>query len=334
MITRRKRKIMVVGLLILLSLFSIYINIAIGTNNYGFDEIKSAITGVEEGKNTLIITQVRFPRALTAYFVGASLAIAGLIIQSITQNKLTSAQILGVNSGVSFITIFVAVYLPAVSYVGKVGLGCIAALIVVIAVLKVSQKSGSVSVANLPLSGLVIGVFLSSLTQSILLLNEESAETMMFYMMGSFIKSTWESVAILIPISIICICIVILLAKVLQVMELGKDMAISIGINVKVYLMLFIVLVALLAGVSVAVAGPIGFIGIIVPNLIRKIEGQNYRVTVILTALFGGLLASLSDVVSKFISYPHETPVGIVISFIGVPIFLYVAMSERSKREA
>lgn len=327
-----KRKKIIIGFLILLSIFIIYWNISLGTNNYSFNQIISAIRSNSSSNEDLIISQIRIPRAIVGFFVGSNLALAGLIIQSITQNRLTSSQILGVNSGVTFITVLALVYLPFINYLGRIGLGVGAALVVVLSVIKLSKNSSKISVANLPLSGLVIGVFLSSLTQSILLLNEEASETMIFYTIGSFIKANWESVRILIPISIVCIIMLLILSKILKIIELGNDMALSLGVNTSKYIFIFVVIVSLLAGVSVSIAGPIGFVGIIVPNLVKRFISNDYRFLIIMTSLLGGILASVSDLISKFITYPYETPVGLVISFIGVPIFLYVAMSEKRKR--
>ncbi|MGL5352771.1 MAG: FecCD family ABC transporter permease [Clostridium sp.] len=325
-------KKLIVGSLILLSILIVYGNIAIGSNNYSFDQIISAIVSKANTNESLIIYEIRIPRAIVGFFVGSSLAVAGLVIQSITQNRLTSSQILGVNSGVTFISVLSLIYLPFVGYMGRIGLGVLAALVVVLTVLKLSKNSSRISVANLPLSGLVIGVFLTSLTQSILLLNEEASETMMFYMIGSFIKSNWQSVVVLVPVSIACIIILLILSRKLKIIELGNDMALSLGVNMSKYIFIFVVIISLLAGVSVSIAGPVGFIGIIVPNLVRKIVSSDYKFLILMTAILGGILASLSDLISKFISYPYETPVGLVISFIGVPMFLYVAMSEKSKR--
>ncbi|MGL5347513.1 MAG: FecCD family ABC transporter permease [Peptostreptococcaceae bacterium] len=327
-----RNKKLIVGALILLSILIIYGNISLGNNNYSFDQIISAIASNDNTNESLIINQIRIPRAIVGFFVGSSLALAGLVIQSITQNRLTSSQILGVNSGVTFVSVLALIYLPFVGYMGRVGFGIVAALVVVLTVLKLSKNSSKISVANLPLSGLVIGVFLTSLTQSILLLNEEAAETMMFYMIGSFVRANWESVIVLVPVSIVCIIMLLILSRNLKVIELGNDMALSLGVNMSKYVFIFVVIVSLLAGTSVSIAGPVGFIGIIVPNLVRKIVSSDYKFLIVMTSLVGGILASLSDLISKFISYPYETPVGLVISFIGVPMFLYVAMSERSKR--
>lgn len=329
MLSKLKNKKMILLLLVVISFLLIYLNVSLGIKNYSFSQIISAISSNLDSKEVLTINQIRIPRSIVGYLVGANLAISGLIIQSITQNRLTSSQILGVNSGVIFVTVLSLIYLPFVTYLGRTVLGIISALLVILIVIKLSKKSSQISIASLPLSGLVIGVFLLSLTQGILLLNEEASETLMFYMIGSFVKSSWESILVLAPMSIICILVTLMLSKILRFIELGHEMALSLGVNINRYVFIFILIVAILSGTSVSVAGPIGFVGIIIPNLIRKFVKNDYKFLVMLTYLSGGILASASDLVSKFITYPYEVPVGLVISFIGVPMFLFVTMDSK-----
>ena len=155
------------------------------------------------------------------------------------------------------------------------------------------------------------------MTQGIILLNEDATSTVMFWLVGSLSSITWTQVLGILPWLILAFICTIIISKQLTIMELGEDLATSLGQNVKLIRMIIGILVIVLAGTSVSIAGPIGFVGLIVPHIVKHYIKTDYRLMVPLTIIIGANLLLLSDVLSRLIAFPFESPVGIVTSFIG-----------------
>ena len=155
------------------------------------------------------------------------------------------------------------------------------------------------------------------MTQGIILLNEDATSTVMFWLVGSLSSITWTQVLGILPWLILAFICTIIISKQLTIMELGEDLATSLGQNVKLIRMIIGILVIVLAGTSVSIAGPIGFVGLIVPHIVKHYIQTDYRLMVPLTMIIGANLLLLSDVLSRLIAFPFESPVGIVTSFIG-----------------
>ena len=171
---------------------------------------------------------------------------------------------------------------------------------------------------------MAIHLLLTSLTKGLILFNDRITNVL-YWLSGSISDSGWIEVRLILPWSIIGLILAFSLAKSLAIFQLGQDVAVGLGQNITRIRMLAAVAVVLLAGVTVAVAGAIGFIGLMVPHIVRRLVGEDYRYVLPISALCGGLLLTYADVLARFIAYPYESPVGIVTALLGAPFFLYLA---------
>lgn len=308
-------------LLILVTLASL----RVGAASIDFGTIFQSFFSDSETKDFLIVQNLRLPRALIAIIIGASLAIAGAIMQAVTLNPLASPQIFGVNAGASLMVVVGLVLLPSISPGSLVFFAFAGAVLGGSIVYYMASSGTGMAPIKLALAGITVHLFLSALIEAIVLFHEDSTENVLFWLAGSIDGVSWGDVKIVVPWAAIGIFLAIALARQLTTLGLGDEMAQGLGQNVAFIRLFFSFLVVVLAGSSVAVAGPIGFVGLIIPHIVRKLVGVDYRVIIPFSALFGALLLVSADVLSRFISFPSESPVGIVTALIGAPYFLYLA---------
>ncbi|ATH59540.1 MULTISPECIES: FecCD family ABC transporter permease [Staphylococcus] len=303
----------------------IYFNLSIGSSRIALDDFKDYFLTHSDSKQTFLIHNVRMPRMLAGLLIGGALGLAGLLMQAMTRNPLASPQIFGVNSGASFVIVFITMIMPALSTYATI-LAFIGAFIGGLTVYALSGSTRGMTPVKLALAGMAIHLFFSSLTQGIILLNEDATSTVMFWLVGSLSSVTWTQVLGITPWLIIAFICTVLISKQLTIMELGEDLATSLGQNVKLMRVMIGILVIVLAGTSVSIAGPIGFVGLIVPHIVKYYIKTDYRFMVPLTMIIGANLLLLSDVLSRLIAFPFESPVGIVTSFIGAFYFLAITI--------
>ncbi|WP_427126620.1 FecCD family ABC transporter permease [Priestia megaterium] len=320
---------------IILLLISMFLSISIGSIHISFGTIKQAILNFDGSKEQSIIQTVRLPRLLVTAFVGANLAVAGALMQALTRNPLASPGIFGINAGASAAMVFLTVLVPGVSMIGGVfGAFLGGAVAAVIVYVMSSLIKGGDSDVKLALTGVAIQGMLMSLTQTLLIFNESKTEGVMFWLTGSVIGRDWGHVHVLLPFSIVGLIIAFGLGRASSLLSLGDDVARGLGQRVFVIRAFTAVVVIVLAGVSVAIAGPIGFVGLVVPHMVRYLIGVDYRVVLPMSALLGASLLLLADVLSRFITYPYETPVGAVTALLGTPYFIYLARRKKTERKA
>ncbi|WP_436862417.1 FecCD family ABC transporter permease [Staphylococcus caeli] len=301
----------------------IYFNLSVGASHIKFKDFLDYAWFHEQTKQTFLIHNVRMPRMLVGLFIGAALGVAGLLMQAMTRNPLASPQIFGVNAGASFVIVFITMLAPVLTEYSTI-LAFIGAFIGGLTVYTLSGSTKGMTPVKLALAGMAIHLFFSSMTQGIILLNEDATTTVMFWLVGSLSTITWPQVIGIIPWLVLAFIGVIMIAKQLTIMELGEDLATSLGQNVKLVRILTGLLVIVLAGTSVSIAGPIGFVGLIVPHIVKHHIRADYKLMVPLTMIIGADLLLLSDVMSRLIAFPFESPVGIVTSFIGALYFLFI----------
>ena len=292
------------------------IDILIGMSHIGIKEIIDSIINYSGSKQDLIIRTVRLPRVLLCILIGASMAISGLIMQNLTRNPLASPQILGINSGATLSVVVIMVFFPLLGYKAKIlgaflGAGVIGLFVHVIGTVK------NLSPLKITLVGISIQLFLSSITKSIMLFNESKTSDLVFWMIGGVHHAQFIHIMAILPWFILSIILTILISNSMDTLKMGDSVAISLGENVKLTKTVATIVVILLSSSSVAIAGPISFIGLITPHIISKLGGRNFRQNFILCGIYGANLLLLSDIISKLLKYPYESPVGTVTSFIG-----------------
>ncbi|MBY7143935.1 iron ABC transporter permease [Virgibacillus sp. NKC19-3] len=311
---------------ILALLFSIGISVSYGTTDIDLLTVWQAIFHFNPDLTThQIIQELRLPRAFTALFVGAFLAVSGAIMQGMTRNPLASPSIMGVTDGAAFALVIMLAFFPTVSNSGitvasLIGAGLAVTLIFMIG----SFSKGGLTPVKLALAGVAIGTMLSSIS-SMISLHFQLEKEMGFWLAGELAGANWTSVQILLIAGTIGMVLALAIAKSITVLSLGEDISTGLGQNNILTKILGIFAVLVLTGAAVSIAGAVGFVGLIIPHITRFIMGTDYRWIIPSSAIFGGLLLVLSDVVARGINAPFETPVGAITSLIGVPFFLYLA---------
>ncbi|PCW16890.1 iron-siderophore ABC transporter permease, partial [Listeria monocytogenes] len=258
---------------------------------------------------------VRMPRMLAGLIIGGALEIAGLLMQAITKNPLASPQIFGVNAGASFVIVLITVLIPSLGSYSTI-LAIIGAFLGGFTVYTLSGSTKSITPIKLALAGMAIHLFFSSMTQGIIILNEDSNDTVMFWLVGSLAGIKWQQIIFILPFLLLAIFVTIFMGRQLTILELGDDIPRGLGQRTEIVRMIVGILVVVLAGVSVSIAGPIGFVGLIVPHIVKRYINKNYVLMIPLTFIFGDTLLLISDVLCRLITYPFESPVGIVTSFV------------------
>lgn len=288
---------------------------------------KFIIGELPSGQTEQLLMTIRLPRMWIAILVGSSLAVAGAIMQSITRNPLASPQTFGTNAGALLaITIGIVIY-PNFENEMITLLAIVGATVCGFIVLWFAKGSEQQPV-YLALAGMALHLTLISFTQAILLFNERSKETIIFWIAGSIDGSTWEDVKLIWIWCVVLLVLAFTISKALTSFLLGEEIAKGIGVNTIFIRLLASIIVIGLAALSVSVAGAIGFIGLIVPHIARQLVGNDYRVVLPMSALLGATFLVYADVCSRFISYPFEAPVGIVTAIIGVPYFFYLIQKD------
>jgi ferric citrate transport system permease protein len=314
-----------------LLILGVILSVSIGTANTNITTVFQAIFQGDGSKEHTIINTLRLPRAIIGVLVGANLAVAGALMQAITRNSLASPQVFGVNAGASLIVVLSLVFFPDLSSSSLVYFAFMGAALGGIAVYSFASDGG-ITPVKLVLAGMAIHFFLSSLTQGVIIFSDQAKDAL-YWLVGAINGKTWLHVHSILPWSLGGIFLSIVFAPAISILVLGESMAQGLGQKVNQIRLIAGILVIILAGSAVAVAGPIGFVGLIIPHIVRKLVGGDYRRIIPFSALFGALLVVYADTISRFIAYPFESPVGIVTALIGAPFFLYLAKKGRKIKQ-
>lgn len=285
-----------------------------------------SFTQFDHSNEHIIIQDVRIPRALIAASVGASLAITGVLLQTLTKNPLASPGILGINAGAGFAVVCALVFFHITSLQSFAWIAFTGAAIATAAVYGISSvgKDASTSL-KITLAGAAISAMFTSYTQGLLAVNEAEMDQILFWLAGSVQGRKLEILLSVLPYLVVGWLGALLISSKLNVLALGDDVARGLGLRLGIIKLLVGFIAVLLAGGSVAVAGPIGFVGIVVPHIARKIIGQDHRWLIPAAALLGAILLLLADVGARYIIMPREVPVGVMTAIIGTPFFIYLA---------
>lgn len=303
-------------------------SVSVGATDIGVRQIFQAVVGADGSEEAMVIRGLRFPRAVTGALVGANLAVAGAIMQGVTKNPLASPQIFGVNAGASFAVAFATVFLANLSPSAIMLAAFLGAAAGGMVVYSLSASGHGVTPVKLALAGMTVHLFLTSLTEGLILFHEHTTEDILFWLAGAVDGTHWEDVRILGPWTAAGLLGAFFIARSLTLLGLGEEMSRGLGQKNERIRFWAGILVIVLAGVSVAIAGPIGFVGLIIPHIVRQWVGSDYRMVIPCSALYGAVLLIYADVLSRYIAFPFESPVGIVTAIVGAPFFLYLARRE------
>lgn len=275
-----------------------------------------------------IVILVRLPRLVLACAVGCGLAVSGVVTQAIVKNPLADPYILGISSGASLGATF-AIMLGFGSFLGSnsIGImGCLGAFLVSVLVLLLSNIGGRSNSVKLLLSGMALSTLCSAFSSFIVYIanDKEGMMSLTYWLMGSFGGATWEKFFIVYPIVIIITLYFCSQYRVLNLMLLGDKDALNLGTNLNKYRNKFLFLSSIIVGFTVYSAGMIGFVGLIIPHIARFLVGNNHKKLIIVSGFLGSILLVWADVLCRVIIPKNELPIGILISMIGAPAFIYL----------
>lgn len=310
----------------LVLLLAFVLSLALGAAAIAPGTVVAALTAYDGSNDHVIVQTIRLPRALIATTVGASLAVAGTVMQGLTRNPLASPSILGINAGAG-LAVVLALYLlgtPTLAvYAWAAFLGAALAAVLVYA-LSGLTLTGATPLA-LTVAGAALSAVLASLTTVVLVLNQRTLDEIRFWLAGSVAGRDIGLYAQALPYLLVGLVLALLLGRQLTALSLGDDVARGLGMRTRQVQVAAGVSVVLLAGGSVAVAGPIGFVGLVVPHAARLLVGQDYRWLLPFGAVGGAILLLLADVAARLVIWPQELPVGVMTALIGGPVFVYLA---------
>lgn len=281
-----------------------------------------------------IIWFIRMPRIFLAIFVGLGLALCGTVMQAVVQNPLADPYILGISSGSSLgATFAILIGFGSSSILAQIGLSFgafLGAMLATVSVLALSSIGGRMTSVKLVLSGSVISSLLMSISNLIVYLagNSEGIKSIQFWLMGSLAAATWSKLAMVILPIIAVLLFFLTQSRILNVMLLGDEAAITLGISLGHYRRIYMCLTSLITGLIVANSGMIGFVGLIVPHMVRGLFGSDHKVTLPITAVFGALFMIWADLISRILLKNVELPIGIITAMIGAPLFIYIIVKK------
>ncbi len=277
-----------------------------------------------------IVVKIRLSRLALATVVGVSLATSGVVFQGLLRNPLADPFTLGVSTGAAFGATVAMIFGLSIGWslggLGLLPLICMAgAVVTLMVVIRLSRTNGMLMPAQMILAGIVVSTFLSALISLFKSLEEESLSAIVFWMLGSFSGRGWVHAAFAAPYVFIGLLLFLFFARELDIMTLGDSEAYHLGVDVSRTRFILLVSACLSTGAAVAVSGVIGFIGLVVPHLVRMIQGPRHRSLLVGSALLGALLMVASDLLAQnLLSGGEELPVGVITTLIGGPFFCYI----------
>lgn len=282
----------------------------------------------------IIVWNIRIPRILLAGLCGASLSLVGVCFQGLFRNPLADPQIIGVSSGAALGATLAVLSGVSVSFAGLSGIGLFAflgAIVTVVLVYRISCTGNRAPVVHIILTGTAVSSMLSAVISLLLCIRREDLEKIYMWTLGSFSGATMNKVIFLSIFLVICGVIIFIFAKDLDMILTGEEAAMSLGVDTVMVKKILIVVASVLVAVSVSVSGTIGFVGLIIPHIVRLICGPKHRKLMPLAALTGAVFLIWCDTIARTIRSPGEIPVGVVTALCGAPYFLYLL--NRSKKK-
>lgn len=326
---RRRRLLGLLGLVVAIAAAGLA-SLRFGSVEIPTGDVVRAFTAFDGSDHHLIVRSLRLPRTVIGAGVGACLAVAGAVMQAVTRNALASPAILGINAGASF-AVVTAVFLLGIvhpaGYVWFAFAGALGAAVLVYAVGSVGR--GGATPVKIALAGAVVTALLSSWISGVLIFDQRTLDEVRFWLAGSLagrdVAVFWQVA----PFMAVGLVAAVALGRQLNALSLGDQVAVALGQRTALVRGVCAVVVVLLAGASVAAAGPIGFVGLAVPHAVRSITGADYRWVLAYCALAGPVLLLTADVLGRVVARPSELQVGIVTALVGAPVLIHIVRSRR-----
>lgn len=324
--------------LVLVLIAAMFLALSVGTVKIPLEQIYAVIIsqlqngtsldGALQGSVHDIIWQLRLPRIILAAAVGAGLASSGVIMQAIVKNPLADPYILGISSGAS-LGATAAILLGIGAGLGEnfIGLAAFAgAFAISLLVLFISNLGGRSNSVKLLLAGMALSAVCSAFSSFIVYFanNKEGMQTIAYWMMGSFSGAKWDNLIVIVPIVIVAVLFFWSQSRILNLMLLGDESALTLGTDLHIYRQFYLLISSIIVGFVVYAAGTVGFVGLIVPHVIRMLVGTDHKRLVPVIALAGAIFLVVADTLCRILIPGAELPIGILVAMIGAPCFVYL----------
>ena len=279
------------------------------------------------GSTETILLNIRLPRILLAGLIGAALSVAGATYQGLFRNPLADPYLIGAAQGAALgavIGFLLPIEFSAMGF-GVIPILAFSGAVVSVAVVYILARVGkTVPVTTLILAGVALGALWGSISSYLIIISGDKIHGIIFWVMGSFSLTEWSEVGVVLPYIAVGIIIILLYSRSLNVMQLDEEQAKQLGINVERTKLILLAAATLITAAAVSFVGTIGFVGIIVPHVVRLIWGPDHRFLLPLSVLTGAIFLILADLIARTVMAPTEIPIGIITAICGVPFFLYL----------
>ena len=316
-----------VGLVLLLGLIILFLSV--GAEKVSAMDVINGLFNYDDNVfNQTIVRNIRLPRLIADIMVGGCLALAGAIMQGTTKNPMADSGLMGISSGSVFAVVIIIAFFPGISRLGRIGFSCLGALVVTMLIYGIAYLGRkNATPERMVLSGMAISTLFSSVTTAFILQEGISGE-MMRYTAGSSANTIWLDIEVALPFFIVGVILALIISRSLTIMNLGEEVSKGLGANTTVIRILSTIIVLVLSAIAVVIIGPIGYVGLMVPHIARKLVGTDYRFVLPTATIFGAVFVVCADMIARTILIPYEFPIGVLITIIGVPFFIYASRKQ------
>lgn len=297
-------------------------SLTLGYRLYDLGQVWQALFAFDGSETAVVIANLRLPRAVIAPMVGAGLGIAGVLVQTLSRNRIASPDTLGLNAGASLAVVLASTVLGTGSLLGLSTAAALGALLTSLLVFAIAANAGGLSPIRIVLIGVTIAGLGHSIVEVILTTNEAQLQQLLFWLSGAFVDRPMVLAAIGGPFLLVGAAIACLLARPLDALQADDSTATSLGVSLVLVRGAAFVAIALLTGASVSMAGPVGFVGLVVPHAARWLVGLRHGRQLPAAALIGATYATVADIAARFVIYPVEAPVGAITAVVGGVVLL------------
>lgn len=304
------------------TIFAMVASLTLGSVDISFSTIVHTLLGNVQTTDEMVIWNIRFPRNIVGALVGANLAVAGAILQAVMKNPLADPGIVGVSSGAGLAGVIMLIFMPEASIL-LTPVAFVGAMLSAAAVYALAWKNG-IRPTRIILAGVAVSAFLGSGISALLVFYSDKVQGALLWMVGGLSARSWPQVETLFPYTILGLVLALAGCKALTILSLGDETARGLGVPVERVRFSMTAVAALLAAGAVSVAGLIGFVGLVVPHIVRLIIGTDYKYVIPGSAILGAGVLVFCDTLGRVAFSPIEIPAGIIMAFLGAPFFLYL----------
>lgn len=303
-------------------LLAVLIGISCGIADLSLQELKDGLFFGVQSENYRIVYLIRMPRVFCGILAGTNLALAGCILQGILRNPLADPGIIGVTAGAGLFAMVIMIILPEITNLVPIA-AFIGAMVAVAIVFALSWQRG-VQPLRMILAGVAVAAFFGGAQTALMVFYSDRIQSTINWMAGGFQGASWSHVSMILPYTLLGLAAVFFISRWLNALQLGEDTARSIGLPVEKIRFVLLILAALLAASAVSVAGMLGFVGLVIPHMVRLVTGSDFDYLLPCSAIWGAAFVSMTDSAARLALAPIEVPVGVFMSFFGAPFFLYL----------